>query len=276
MKKCKWQQVQPASEICDKMPQRIKHLDIAKGIGILLVILGHCQLGGISGVHSLIYSFHMPLFFFISGMCFSNKYSFATLAVKRFSQMILPTIYFSIISTLIVKGLGWHVGWWDWSRHFPFALWFLPVLYFAELLAWGICNKLHRFYLILSLFVMTLSPHLLTKYSMELPYSIAAIPVATLFYIIGYKSKKYILKINTHLLEFTLLMALFTVVGVRYWHVSMELASGQISPFVVAEIFGFSGLLTCLLFSKFLIIKGGGTMKGFQYSLFGSVRIVYV
>ena len=76
--------------------KRLDYLDVAKGIGILLVILGHCQLGRIGRAHSLIYSFHMPLFFFISGVCFSNKYTFSTLAVKRFRQIILPTIYFSI------------------------------------------------------------------------------------------------------------------------------------------------------------------------------------
>lgn len=121
--------------------KRLDYLDVAKGIGILLVILGHCQLGRIGRAHSLIYSFHMPLFFFISGVCFSNKYTFSTLAVKRFRQIILPTIYFSIISTLLVDGLGLNVEWWDWSKHFPFALWFLPVLYFTELVAWLICNK---------------------------------------------------------------------------------------------------------------------------------------
>ena len=68
--------------------KRLDNLDVAKGIGILLVIFGHCQLGWIGSVHSLIYSFHMPLFFFISGVCFSNKYTFSTLAVKRFRQMI--------------------------------------------------------------------------------------------------------------------------------------------------------------------------------------------
>lgn len=50
--------------------KRLDYLDVAKGIGILLVILGHCQLGRIGRAHSLIYSFHMPLFFFISGVCF--------------------------------------------------------------------------------------------------------------------------------------------------------------------------------------------------------------
>jgi fucose 4-O-acetylase-like acetyltransferase len=58
--------------------QRIGFLDVAKGMGILLVVMGHC-LGGLHDASLLdntsfgwhvfyfIYCFHMPLFFFLSG-----------------------------------------------------------------------------------------------------------------------------------------------------------------------------------------------------------------
>ena len=249
-----------STQISDKN-KRLDYLDVAKGIGILLVILGHCQLGRIGEMHSLIYSFHMPLFFFVSGVCFSNKYDFTSLAVKRFKQMILPTIYFSVISTLLVEGLDWHVKWWDWSQHFPFALWFLPVLYFAELLAWVICNKISNIScLVLLLFILMLAPHLLEKGSVELPYSIAAIPIATFFYVIGYKLKTYVLKKDKHLWMLTVLLAIFTVIAVRYGHVSIELASGHISPIAVAELTALCGLSSCLCFSKCLT-NGGGKQR---------------
>ena len=255
--------------------KRLDYLDVAKGIGILLVILGHCQLGRIGEVHSLIYSFHMPLFFFVSGVCFSNKYDFTSLATKRFRQMILPTIYFSVISTVLVEGLDLHVKWWDWNKHFPFALWFLPVLYFAELLAWVICNKIfNKFYLVFSLFILMLAPHLLEKWSVELPYSLAAIPIATFFYVIGYHLKKYVFKIDKHLWMLTALLAIFTAIAVRYGHVSIELASGHICPIVVAELTSFCGLFACLCFSKCL--TNGGVSRDLSECSFGSDRIAYV
>lgn len=53
------------------MKERDHSIDILKGIGILLVIMGHCDIfGRISG---LIYSFHMPLFIILSGYFFSYK-----------------------------------------------------------------------------------------------------------------------------------------------------------------------------------------------------------
>lgn len=48
--------------------KRLEYIDIARGIGIVLVVLGHClsQLDG--GLRTFIYSFHMPLFFALAGM----------------------------------------------------------------------------------------------------------------------------------------------------------------------------------------------------------------
>ena len=38
------------------MSQRLDYLDVGKGIGIILVILGHCQLGRVGNLHSVLYS----------------------------------------------------------------------------------------------------------------------------------------------------------------------------------------------------------------------------
>ena len=54
--------------------QRIAWIHIAKGIAIILVVIGHCipdatsntgiSVSAYRWLHSVIYSFHMPLFFF--------------------------------------------------------------------------------------------------------------------------------------------------------------------------------------------------------------------
>ena len=64
-------------EICSAIfqsnfpPKRVPYVDIAKGIGIILVVMGHNDFALIAPfAHKLIYSFHMPMFFFMSGMFF--------------------------------------------------------------------------------------------------------------------------------------------------------------------------------------------------------------
>ena len=52
--------------------KRIEYIDIAKGIGIILMIIGHMP--SINDyLNRFIYSFHMPLFFIISGYFFKHK-----------------------------------------------------------------------------------------------------------------------------------------------------------------------------------------------------------
>ena len=49
--------------------KRNDSIDFVKGVLIIFVILGHVVLGTISGnlIRGVIYSFHMPLFLFVSG-----------------------------------------------------------------------------------------------------------------------------------------------------------------------------------------------------------------
>ena len=49
---------------------RLPYMDVAKGMGILCVIIGHM---GNETINRIIFSFHMPLFFLISGYFLSNR-----------------------------------------------------------------------------------------------------------------------------------------------------------------------------------------------------------
>ena len=48
--------------------KRIAYIDKAKGVAILLVILGHCCGSVEEPINRFVLSFHMPLFFFLSGL----------------------------------------------------------------------------------------------------------------------------------------------------------------------------------------------------------------
>lgn len=92
--------------------ERLAYIDIAKGIGIILVVIGHCipdasSLTGISNpyfklLHQIIYSFHMPFFFFIAGF-FVNTQKFSVSSPnlqktylfirKKFNRLIVPYLF---------------------------------------------------------------------------------------------------------------------------------------------------------------------------------------
>ena len=52
--------------------KRISWIDMAKGYGTILVIFAHIHYGGL---RTWIYTFHMPLFFFLSGYVFKESYA---------------------------------------------------------------------------------------------------------------------------------------------------------------------------------------------------------
>lgn len=92
-----------------KKDNRIEWVDFAKGIAILLVIIGHSVSGGFFGnlARGLIFSFHMPLFFLLSSL--TSKWSSTTQEwIKRLKKScihllipVLATYAFLIIVSII-------------------------------------------------------------------------------------------------------------------------------------------------------------------------------
>lgn len=81
--------------------KRIEWIDIARGIGIILVILGHI---GIGKIGKFIYSFHIPLFFFLSGYCFSgNGIDIKDFLKKKVKKLIVPYIFIGIVICIVEK-----------------------------------------------------------------------------------------------------------------------------------------------------------------------------
>lgn len=87
----------------EKTP-RIEWVDAAKGIGIILVVLGHAIVGLRDSalaspdsiliyIHYLIYSFHMPLFFFLSGIFIAKRVAGGALTFSKSSTIKLGKAY---------------------------------------------------------------------------------------------------------------------------------------------------------------------------------------
>ena len=79
---------------------RIVTLDIMKGIGILLMIAGHCNLLPDS-ILKWIFTFHMPLFFLISGFLFKPNPDFKRYREKSTRRLLYPYLFTSIVLILI-------------------------------------------------------------------------------------------------------------------------------------------------------------------------------
>ena len=129
------------------MQKRVQYIDIAKGIGILLVVLGHNDMNYYHPIlHRFIYAFHMPLFFFLSGIFFNPERPFKTLIKKRFEGLIKPLIFtilliygisvffgkmsFATAGGRLLKSLYMTGPYLNWVQ-----LWFLPLLFLVNIYA---------------------------------------------------------------------------------------------------------------------------------------------
>lgn len=126
--------------------ERLPWIDILKGIGIILVVVGHIYSN--STIFKWLYSFHMPLFFFAAGWVYRErsvivdiKRRIQTVVVPYFSFGILILIYWQVIErrfrdtniSFSESLLGLLLGKYD-KLVFNVHLWFLPCFFVTVVL----------------------------------------------------------------------------------------------------------------------------------------------
>ena len=176
------------------MSGRIEWLDLAKGMAIFLMVCGHTSIPG--NVSNWIWSFHMPLFFLVSGMLFfPERYpSFGGFLKKRCRTLLLPWLVFSLVSvcyapaeSLTALSEGRNLG----------ALWFLPVLFVTELLGYGIAKiQVGGGRITAAIFLASVG-FAMEKMEIHVPYNIEVSLYATLFYVVGLISRERIVKMES-------------------------------------------------------------------------------
>ena len=82
--------------------QRIDWIDTAKGLCLILVIVGHTLPYG-NLMRNFIFSFHMPAFFFLSGMTFRpEKYSSCLDYIKKRGRTLVLPYFFITVTALAI------------------------------------------------------------------------------------------------------------------------------------------------------------------------------
>lgn len=127
---------------------RLTYLDMVKGIGIIFVVMGHSQYLN-EQARIVITSFHMPLFFIVSGMLISHtgeeRRPMRVILQRKALSMLVPYAVFSAVYLAIYGGYyccylhmvepkkitGYLIQ--TFGLGGMSVLWFLTALFFAEL-----------------------------------------------------------------------------------------------------------------------------------------------
>jgi fucose 4-O-acetylase-like acetyltransferase len=140
-----------------KVSQRVEWIDYAKGIGIFLVVFGHALRGIVSdsiiqssvlerSVDQWIYAFHMPLFFFLSGLFVERSANkpFKNFLIAKLQTIAYPYFVWSILQEVmrIAAGISDRTVGSLWQIIYEpiMQFWFLYVLFFISL-SYAIARK---------------------------------------------------------------------------------------------------------------------------------------
>ena len=186
--------------------ERNKTIDIMKGFGILFVIIGHIfETPEIFRIW--IYSFHLSLFLFCSGLVFSAG-DFKKFIISKIKSLVIPYFFLGLLlwavktcRAVILDGfIGYRALLRDFYKtslslilahrlhEYYFTLWFICALFFSELLMFFIIKKIGNRpgpYLIISVSLVFLQ-YFVFKIVYGFYWSIDLVPYGTAFLSLGY------------------------------------------------------------------------------------------
>jgi len=263
---------------------RIHWIDICRGIGIILVLYGHLFVSDKNNY--LIFAFHMPLFFFISGLVFktvTNK-SLLSLAFKFAKQLLIPYYIFAVMTYLFtfvsqavsqtggnisLSSIGYQLfgilygSGSDGMLGYNVVLWFLPCLFITKLtfaLITKITTQTKKLFLIL--FGCGLSGYLISLFFpwLKLPFGFEIALTGLVFFGAGFLFQKHknqlvIFSNQKALLSITALLFTILIATINY-HSSgskVDLRSNQLDNFFLFYLGAFGGITGWVAVSKLLV-----------------------
>lgn len=90
------------------MAERIESIDVAKGIAIISIVVGHLGFigpGGVNVLFRIVFQYHVPLFFIIAGYFLSTKVEFKQFIKQKMTRLIAP--YASTCLAMLIVLLFW-------------------------------------------------------------------------------------------------------------------------------------------------------------------------
>lgn len=241
------------------MKGRIEEIDIAKGICILLMVVGHS--GAPKSVIYYIYAFHMPFFFFVSGITTTIDKPFLQFFKGKFKGLVVPFLFYYVIYLLCYSAL-YHRGileqlQQDIQTHIRMALWFVPILFFAQIINWIIPRE--RYMEVMSAIILAAISSVLCLENVNLPWSLSGLGFASAFVLLGrvmsLGGAKCIFRQSRNNLKaiISVLISAITVYYISYRYHKFDLGYDWVEPGMIRMAGALIGITMVLMISSLLV-----------------------
>ena len=255
--------------------KRIDWVDMAKGYGTIAVIFAHLAVGKI-GVW--LYTFHVPLFFFLSGYVFNENLKFNDFISKKGKGILIP--YFTLGLPMIAftflqylrNGLLNKATVIQLLKEFIFqerlwTLWFIACLFFVNIFFYFVCKftKSDLLKFAFSVVLVCIGIYYYRCGGQPLPWNIDVCFTATIFFCGGYllkKHGKYFDYIKDKRAFAVLLFFLLGIANVVFGYLTHKISGNGMEMFESTYGFppftfisAFAGIFAVIIFSTFFTLK---------------------
>jgi fucose 4-O-acetylase-like acetyltransferase len=243
-------------------------IDIAKGIGIFLVVLGHNWIVSHNNreIFRIIFSFHMPLFLFLSGIFLNENITFREFAISRGHSLLKP--YLTTLTALgliklfsdllnnrnyLVNFLGYIEGvFYGTGRTIAWPpLWYLPHLFVVSCSTLLIIRLIASNKLKLLISVILLSTGVFLINPIDLPWSIDLLPISIAFFMTGYQCRTLIKAMEFNIVYLMLSLALFFLLH-YFFNDTIDLNFRIYDSLIISTLQAMLGIYICLSLSSYL------------------------
>ena len=189
---------------------RIENIDVVRGIAMISIVLGHL---GNSDINRIVFTFHLPVFFLITGYFLNANTSYKSFLIRKVKTLIIP-YYFScflvicsaiIINLVFDNGVGlkkmicrWiHASLYGAGDNYtqPFSIYAIGALWFLLATFWGTlvfralieCKWYIRFSVVI---IMAILGYTTSRFLFWFPLSVQAGCCALIYIYIGFIFRK--------------------------------------------------------------------------------------
>lgn len=261
---------------------RIHWIDIAKAFGIIAVIYGHTLTS--DSYRYLLYAFHIPLFFYISGLVHHYKRSQGVLdlLISSIKNNLIPYFVFAFLTYAAVifiqefRGITWDkfiyqidgIFYGNGNKNylsFNVALWFLPCLFITKL-TFNLLEKLSNSpkFLIITIITFSVVGYLVSIFftDLKLPFGIETALTGIVFYGLGYLMGNRRNKISSIVQRYGIYMlpiviatcVIFANLNYELYGYQIDMRLNRLSNYFYFYIASLSGI-TAILIASILISR---------------------